>query len=59
MLDQQVEDASSSVPDWFRQAQPGSVPKSSMFAVGTQSTIGKTLLIKGEINWLRVGPYRR
>jgi cytoskeletal protein CcmA (bactofilin family) len=49
MLDQQVDDASSSVPDWVRQARPGSVPKSSMSAVGAQSTIGKTLLIKGEI----------
>jgi len=49
MLDQQVDDASSSVPDWVRQARPGSGPKSSMSAVGAQSTIGKTLLIKGEI----------
>ena len=49
MLDQQVDDASSSVPDWVRQARPGSVPKSSLSAVGAQSTIGKTLLIKGEI----------
>ena len=48
MLDQRVDDASSSVPDPVRQVRPGA-PKSSVSAVGAQSTIGKTLLIKGEI----------
>ncbi len=49
MLDQRVDVASSSVPDSIRQAQPGYAPKSSVSAVGAQSTIGKTLVIKGEI----------
>ena len=49
MLDQHVDAASSSVPDPVRQVRPGSGPKSSVSAVGAQSTIGKTLLIKGEI----------
>lgn len=49
MLDQQVDDASSSVADQIRQVRTGNVPKSSMSAVGAQSMIGKTILIKGEI----------
>jgi cytoskeletal protein CcmA (bactofilin family) len=49
MLDQRVDAASPSVPDQVRQAQPGNTPKSSVSAVGAQSTIGKTLFIKGEI----------
>jgi cytoskeletal protein CcmA (bactofilin family) len=49
MLDQSVDAASSSVPDSVRQVRPASAPKSSVSSVGAQSTIGKTLLIKGEI----------
>ena len=49
MLDQSVDAASSSVPDSVRQVRPAGAPKSSVSAVGAQSTIGKTLLIKGEI----------
>jgi cytoskeletal protein CcmA (bactofilin family) len=49
MLDQRVDVASSSVPDSIRQARPGFAPKTSVSAVGAQSTIGKTLVIKGEI----------
>jgi cytoskeletal protein CcmA (bactofilin family) len=49
MLDQHVDAASSSVPDPIRQVRPGNVPKSSVSAVGAQSVIGKTILIKGEI----------
>jgi cytoskeletal protein CcmA (bactofilin family) len=49
MLDQRVDAASSSVPDPVRQVRPASAPKSSVSSVGAQSTIGKTLLIKGEI----------
>src|SRR5215471_9266043 len=49
MLDQRVDAASSSVPDLVRQVRPGNAAKSSVSAVGAQSTIGKTLLIKGEI----------
>jgi len=49
MLDQHVDAASSSVPDPVRQVRPGNAHKSSVSAVGAQSTIGKTLLIKGEI----------
>jgi cytoskeletal protein CcmA (bactofilin family) len=45
MLDQSVDAASSSVPDPIR----GNTSKSSVSAVGAQSTIGKTLFIKGEI----------
>ncbi len=52
MLDQRVDAASSSVPDSVRQVQPGNAPKSSVSAVGAQSTIGKSLLIKGEITGL-------
>ena len=49
MLDQRVDAAASSVPDPVRQVRPVSAPKSSVSSVGSQSTIGKTLLIKGEI----------
>ena len=51
MLDQRVDAASSSVPDPVRQVRPSNAPTSgsSLSAVGAQSTIGKTLLIKGEI----------
>jgi cytoskeletal protein CcmA (bactofilin family) len=49
MLDQHVDAESSSVPDAVRQVRPGNAPKSSVSAVGAQSVIGKTLLIKGEI----------
>ena len=49
MLDQRVDDASSLVPDSVRQVRPANAGKSSVSAVGAQSTIGKTLLIKGEI----------
>jgi cytoskeletal protein CcmA (bactofilin family) len=49
MLDQRVDAAPSSIPDPVRQVQPENAPKSSVSAVGAQSTIGKTLLIKGEI----------
>lgn len=49
MLDQRVDAVSSSVPDPVRQVRPASAPKSSVSSVGAQSTIGKTLLIKGEI----------
>ena len=50
MLDQHVDAASSSVPEPVRQVRPASTARSSMSAVGAQSTIGKTLLIKGEIS---------
>lgn len=51
MLDQRVDAASSSVPDPVRQVRPSTAPTSgfSLSSVGAQSTIGKTLLIKGEI----------
>lgn len=49
MLDQRSDAASPSVPDSSRQVGPGNAPKSSVSAVGAQSRIGKTLLIKGEI----------
>jgi cytoskeletal protein CcmA (bactofilin family) len=49
MLEQRIDAASSSVSDPVRQVRPGNGPKSSISAVGAQSTIGKTLLIKGEI----------
>jgi cytoskeletal protein CcmA (bactofilin family) len=49
MSDQRVDAASSSVPDPIRQPRLGNAPKSSISAVGAQSLIGKTLLIKGEI----------
>jgi len=43
MLDQRVDDSLSSAPD------PSHQVRSSMPPVGAQSTIGKTLFIKGEI----------
>jgi cytoskeletal protein CcmA (bactofilin family) len=49
MSNQGVDVAPSSVPESIRQARPGNASKSSVSAVGAQSTIGKTLLIKGEI----------
>jgi cytoskeletal protein CcmA (bactofilin family) len=49
MLDQRFDAEPSSVPDPTRQMRPVTAAKSSMPAVGAQSTIGKTLLIKGEI----------
>jgi cytoskeletal protein CcmA (bactofilin family) len=51
MLDQHVDAAPSSVPDPSRQVRPsnGSVPSSSTASPGDRSTIGKSLLIKGEI----------
>jgi len=49
MSDQHVDAASSSVPDPTRPIRAGNASKSSVSAVGAQSTIGKTLLIKGEI----------
>jgi cytoskeletal protein CcmA (bactofilin family) len=48
MLDQRVDAAPSSVPGPARQVRPA-YSGSSMPSVGAQSTIGKTLLIKGEI----------
>jgi cytoskeletal protein CcmA (bactofilin family) len=50
MLDQRDDAASSSLQDQIRQVRPGTASKSSVAAVGAQSTIGKTLLIKGEIS---------
>ena len=44
MSDQHIDAASSSFP-----GQPGNTYKSSVSAVGAQSTIGKSLFIKGEI----------
>ena len=49
MSDQHVDAASFSVPESTRQERAGNSFKSSMSAVAAQSTIGKTLLIKGEI----------
>src|ERR1700677_1149637 len=49
MSDQRVDAALSSVSDPTRHVQAGNASKSSVSAVGAQSTIGKTLLIKGEI----------
>ena len=49
MLDQRVDAASSSFPDPLSQVRQGNTAKASVSAVGAQSTIGKTLLIKGEI----------
>jgi cytoskeletal protein CcmA (bactofilin family) len=48
MLDQRVDAAPSSTPNPARPVRP-SVSDSSTSAVSAQSTIGKTLLIKGEI----------
>ena len=49
MLDQHLDDASFSASDSVRQARAAHASKSSVSAVGAQSTIGKTMLIKGEI----------
>lgn len=49
MLDQHIDDPSSSVPDPARQVRPGTTAKSSVAAVSAQSMIGKSILIKGEI----------
>jgi cytoskeletal protein CcmA (bactofilin family) len=49
MLDQRVNDSSASVPDQFHQVHPGSTPRSSVASVSAQSTIGKSVVIKGEI----------
>ena len=49
MSDQLVDAASSSVLDPTRNVWAGNASKSSASAVGAQSVIGKTLLIKGEI----------
>jgi cytoskeletal protein CcmA (bactofilin family) len=51
MLDQGFDSGSSSVSDPTRQGWPSNVAKtaSSISAVGAQSTIGKSLVIKGEI----------
>jgi cytoskeletal protein CcmA (bactofilin family) len=51
MLDQRVDAASSSVPNPTRQVRPSnaSEPSSSTPSPGDRSTIGKSLLIKGEI----------
>jgi cytoskeletal protein CcmA (bactofilin family) len=51
MLDQRVDAAPSSVPDPTRQMRRSnaSEPSSSTLLLGDRSTIGKSLLIKGEI----------
>jgi cytoskeletal protein CcmA (bactofilin family) len=51
MLDQRVDAAPNSVPDPTRQARPSNAfkPSSSTVSPGDRSTIGKSLLIKGEI----------
>ena len=51
MLDQRVDAAPSPVPDPTRQMRPStaSEPSSSTSLPGDRSTIGKSLLIKGEI----------
>lgn len=49
MPDQRVDDSSSSVQDQFLQVRPGNTAKSSVSAVSSQSMIGKSLIIKGEI----------
>jgi cytoskeletal protein CcmA (bactofilin family) len=49
MLDQRVEESSSSVLDPLPQTQLGSAAKSSVSAVSAPSMIGKALIIKGEI----------
>ena len=51
MPDQRVDAAPSSVPDPSRQARPSNPfqSSSSTLSVGDRSTIGKSLLIKGEI----------
>ncbi len=51
MLDQRVDAVPYSVPDPTRQLRPSNVsePSSSTPSVGDRSTIGKSLVIKGEI----------
>lgn len=49
MLDQRADNSASSLQDQFLQARPGTAAKSSVSAVGAQSVIGKSLVIKGEI----------
>lgn len=49
MLNQRVDDSSSSGSDQFLQARPGNTAKSSVSAVSAQSMIGKSIIIKGEI----------
>ena len=51
MLDQRVDAAPYSVPDPTSQVRPSNVfePSSSTLSLGDRSTIGKSLLIKGEI----------
>jgi cytoskeletal protein CcmA (bactofilin family) len=49
MLDQRVDGSSPSAQDQFLQVRPGSTAKSSVAAVSSQSMIGKSLIIKGEI----------
>jgi cytoskeletal protein CcmA (bactofilin family) len=49
MLDQRVDAAPYSVPDPTRPVRPSFEPSSSTPSLGERSTIGKTLLIKGEI----------
>jgi len=51
MLDQRVDAAPYSVPDPTRQVRPSNAfePSSSTLLLGDRSTIGKSLLIKGEI----------
>jgi cytoskeletal protein CcmA (bactofilin family) len=50
MSDQRVDAASASFPDPLRNARPAGAAKSSVSAVGAQSKIGKTILIKGDIS---------
>jgi cytoskeletal protein CcmA (bactofilin family) len=49
MLDQRIDAASSSVPGMGPHGRPGNASKTSVSAVGAQSVIGKSLIIKGEI----------
>jgi len=49
VLDQRVDDSTSSVLDPVHYVRPGNVAKSSAAAVSSQSVIGKTVVIKGEI----------
>jgi cytoskeletal protein CcmA (bactofilin family) len=51
MLDQLVDAAPYSIPDPTRQVRPSNAsgPSSSTLSLGDRSTIGKSLLIKGEI----------
>ena len=49
MIDHRADDSSSPAQDQFLQVRPGSTAKSSVSAVSSQSMIGKSLIIKGEI----------